>query len=174
MSADEPSRRAVEPALARAALLCRNAAIACLATMAALIVAQVIGRNAFDLGMPWADELARFCGVAMVFLGAPHLAQHGRHVAVDLVREALPGPARRLALALGEASTLAFAALALWSLQAFLARAGKFATPTLGLSNWIFYAPAVIGVALIAAISLARIAAILSGRDVETGAAPQP
>lgn len=174
MSDTPPASRPLDSALEAASILARNAAIFCLTLMAALIVVQVLGRNFFDLGMPWADELARFCGVAMVFLGAPILALRGQHVAVDLVREALPAPMKRVVLALGEASFLAFAGLALWSLHLFLARAGKFTTPTLGLSNWIFYAPAVIGFVLMTAISLARLATIFGGRAPRSGTPPQP
>ncbi len=66
--------------LASASVLCRTAAILFLALMSVLIVAQVIGRNLFDVGMPWADELSRFSGVALVFLCVPILALRGQHV----------------------------------------------------------------------------------------------
>ena len=70
MTARVPGGRTLE-IVSRA---CLTAGILLLAAMSILIVAQVVGRNVFDLGMPWADELSRFCGVALVFLGVPLLA----------------------------------------------------------------------------------------------------
>lgn len=165
---------AIDGLLGRLALGCRAVAVILLALIACLILAQVLGRNLFDLGMPWADELARFCGVALVFLGAPLLAHRGQHVAVDMILAALPnGPQRALGMLI-ELAFLGFASLALWGLYAFLGRAWKFATPTLGIPNWIFYAPAIIGFVLLAAIALSRCFALLRGETLSKHEAPQP
>jgi TRAP-type C4-dicarboxylate transport system permease small subunit len=153
-------------ALEKLSIACRTIAILLLATMSALIVTQVAGRNLFDLGMPWADELSRFCGVALVFLGIPLLALRGLHVAVDMIPQMLPPAGRRFCAIAAELMVLAFAAMALWALWAFLGRAWKFATPTLGIPNWIYYAPAAIGFALLLAITIARLIALLRGVDL--------
>lgn len=150
-------------ALEATALACRTVGILFLALMTILIVAQVVGRNVFDLGMPWADELARMSGVALVFLCVPLLAIRGQHVAVDMVPMMMPPRARRIFLAAGEVMVLAFCALTLYGLQAFLLRAGKFATPALGISNWFVYTPAVIGFALMVLVTLTRLASLARG-----------
>ena len=80
-------------------------------------------------------------------------------MAVDFVQHALPPGGRRLATLLCELMTFAFCALWLWALQAFLARAWKFATPTLGIPNWVVYAPAALGFALLVLVTLQRILA---------------
>lgn len=152
-------------ALATVSAWCRTAAILLLALMSVLIVAQVVGRNLFDVGMPWADELSRFSGVALVFLCVPILALRGQHVAVDMVPMMLPPAGRRICAIVVEAMVLAFAALVLWGLYAFLGRAWKFATPTLGIPNWVYYTPAVIGFALLALITLARLSVLLRGGE---------
>ncbi|WP_394893144.1 TRAP transporter small permease [Mesorhizobium sp. AaZ16] len=152
-------------ALETVALACRTAAILFLALMSVLVVAQVIGRNIFDLGMPWADELARMSGIALVFLCVPLLALRGQHVAVDMMPMLLPPRARRAFLFAAEVMVLAFCALTLYGLQAFLLRAGKFATPSMGISNWFVYTPAVIGFALLAAATLLRLATLLRGEE---------
>jgi C4-dicarboxylate transporter DctQ subunit len=72
----------VAAAIDAAARLCLVAAILSLALLSGLIVLQVGARNFFDMGMPWADELARYCGVALVYLCVPILAMRGQHVAV--------------------------------------------------------------------------------------------
>jgi TRAP-type C4-dicarboxylate transport system permease small subunit len=166
--------KAAAGALEALATGCRVLAMLLLAALCMLVVGQVVGRNLFDAGLPWADELARFCGVAIVFLGIPLLALRGQHVAVDMVPMMLPERARRWASVFSELLVLAFAALTLWGLYAFLARAGKFATPTLGISNWVFYAPAVIGFALLAIITIDRLAALLSGRISASPDRPLP
>lgn len=146
-----------------AAGLCRTVSVMLLALMTVLIVAQVAGRNALDIGMPWADELARFCGVSLVFLCVPLLALQGRHVAVDIVPKSLPKRAGRCLNGLNELAVLAFAFLTLIGFQSFLSRAWKFSTPALGLPNWVFYAPALIGFVLLLMISAVRLAELLSG-----------
>lgn len=149
------------------AAACRVLAMLLLALMCLLVIGQVVGRNIFNTGMPWADELSRFCGVAIVFLCVPLLALRGQHVAVDMVPMMLPEAQRRWMSLFVELTVLSFAGLALWALYAFLGRAWKFATPTLGIPNWAFYAPAIIGFALLAIITVTRTVAILSGRAPE-------
>ena len=150
--------RALGRALDSAVVACRTAAILFLALMTVLVVAQVAGRNLFNLGMAWADELARVSGIALVFLAVPILALRGQHVAVDMIVQALPPRGRRGVAVVNEVLVLLFAGLTLYALQAFLARAGGFVTPALGLPNWLFYAPVVAGYLLLAAATLARLA----------------
>ena len=158
--------------LAFLAALCRSAAILLLALVSILIVAQVVGRNLFDVGMPWADELSRFSGVALVFLCVPILALRGQHVSVDMVPAMLSPAGRRACAVIAEAMVLAFAAFSLWGLYAFLGRAWKFATPTLGIPNWVYYTPAVIGFALLATIAAVRLSVLLRGGDLTREEAP--
>lgn len=153
--------------LERVSLACRALAIAFLAAMSVLIVVQVVGRNLFDLGLPWADELARIFGMGLVFLCVPLLALRGQHVAVDMLPSVLPPRGRRVLVFAGELMTLAFCGLMLFGLQAFLLRAGKFQTPATGISNWFVYAPAVVGFVLLALVTLLRIAQLARGGEPE-------
>lgn len=162
MTARMPGGKALE-IVSRA---CLTAGILLLAAMSILIVVQVVGRNLFDLGMPWADELSRFCGVALVFLGVPLLALRGVHVAVDMVPMMLPPAGRRICGLVCELMVLGFAAISLWSVYRFLSRAWKFATPTLGIPNWVYYAPAAIAMALLVVITLARLVVLLRGEEL--------
>lgn len=164
----EPEETAAARVLEALAAACRILAMLLLAALCMLVVGQVVGRNLFNSGMPWADELARFCGVAIVFLCVPLLALRGQHVAVNMVPMMLPERWRRWVSVFSELLVLAFAGLTLWGLHTFLGHAWKFATPTLGIPNWVFYAPAVIGIALLAVVTLARLATILSGRVPES------
>ncbi|MFC6489466.1 TRAP transporter small permease [Nitratireductor sp. GCM10026969] len=143
-------------------LACRTVAILLLALMFVLVFGQVVGRNVFDLGMPWADEFARFSGIGVVFLCVPLLALRGQHVAVDLVPMMLPRHLRRYAHAFVEIAVLVFCMLTLYGFQSFLSRAGKFATPAIGMPNWLFYAPALLSFVLLLLVAVVRLAGIFS------------
>jgi len=122
--------------------------------LAFLVVLQVACRNVFDLGIPWADELSRFCGLGLVFLAVPHLLVNDKHIAMDLFANLLPRGGQRALAVVRDVASLAFCGIILWALYAFLKRAGKFATPALGIPNLLFYAPAILGFVLFAAITL--------------------
>jgi TRAP-type C4-dicarboxylate transport system permease small subunit len=151
--------------LEKVALACRFAGMFFLAAMTVLVVLQIVGRNVFDLGLPWADELARTSTVALVFLCVPLLALKGQLVSVDLVPLLLPEGLRRWAGLLADVAVLAFCVLTLIGFESFLSRAGKFTTPATGMTNWVFYAPALIGFVLLALVSLVRILIVLTGAD---------
>ncbi|WP_051341445.1 TRAP transporter small permease [Azospirillum halopraeferens] len=148
---------ALARALSGVVIACRTAAILFLVLMTGLVVAQVAGRNLFNQGMAWADELARFSGIALVFLAIPVLALRGQHVAVDLLARALPARGRRAIGIVNELLVFALCGLTLYALHAFLGRAGGFVTPALGMPNWLFYAPVVAGYLLTGLVTLARI-----------------
>jgi TRAP-type C4-dicarboxylate transport system permease small subunit len=162
MEASAASGRAGR-ALEAASLGCRFLAILFLIVMTVCIVGQVIGRNVFNVGMPWADELSRVSGIAIVFLAVPLLALRGQHVAVDMVPMLLKPRARRIVLVAAELMVLGFSAFMLFALQAFLLRAGKFATPAMGLTNWFVYTPAMIGFALLALVTILRLVVLVRG-----------
>ncbi|RAI02298.1 C4-dicarboxylate ABC transporter substrate-binding protein [Acuticoccus sediminis] len=139
--------------------------MALLALMASLVVLQVAARNFFDLGLPWADELARFSGIGLVFLAVPCLAGRQVLVSVSMLPDAVGPGLRRGLVLLADLATLAFAALMLWSFAEFLPRAGKFLTPAMRMPNWAYYSLALTGTIVLALIAATRVAAALAGRD---------
>lgn len=66
-----------------------------LATMLVTIIAQVFARYVANYPLAWTEELARYLFVWLVFLGASQAMRHGEHIAVGLIADALPDPARR-------------------------------------------------------------------------------
>lgn len=128
-----------------------------LALMAVLVIGQVILRNMFDLGLPWADELSRIANIALVFFAAPALMLHNRHIAIDLLYSALR-PCGKAILRFSNYLLISlFAGLFLFALYKFLVRAGKFTTPSLNLPNYAVYAPVVIAIALLLIAALYRL-----------------
>jgi len=139
-------------------------AMALLIGATSLIMAEVIGRGLFNLGLPWAGELARYCGLGVIFLTVPLLLARGGHVRVDLFLNLLPGAPRRVADLLNEALTLLFCLLFLVSCYWFMQRAGRFSTPALGIPNLLYYLPAIAGMALTTLVAVDRLLGALLGR----------
>ncbi|MDR2080177.1 MAG: TRAP transporter small permease [Treponema sp.] len=70
--------------------------VALLALMSILIFAQVLGRFVFKNGLFWAEELARFSMVTMVYLGAGLACKYRDHIKVTIVEEMLKGRIRKI------------------------------------------------------------------------------
>jgi|GEM_PF-933510 len=148
-----------------------------LLAMAALVVLQVVARDVLHLGLAWADELARYAGLAVVYLTVPLLLLQNKHVAVDIVVTRLRGVARGAVEFINELLMLAFCVLFLWGGWAFIQRAGRFATPALGMPNTLFYLPVMAGMVLLCAASvirLVRLAGRLRGGRPDATQGPAP
>jgi TRAP-type transport system small permease protein len=161
--------------LARVCTWAEAVAILMLLVMTALIILQVGGRNLLNQGWPWAEELARYAGLGLVYLTAPLLLLRDKHIQVDIVSARIPGLAGRWLRVVNEALVLAFCGLFLWGGWAFLKKAGQFSTPALGIPNSVYYMPALLGMLLLAMVSLHRLlrlmAALKSGAHAD-GATP--
>ena len=127
-----------------------------------LIVAQIVARNFWNMGLPRAEEISRLAGVFCVYLTAPVLALKGHHVAVDVFVDLMPPLPQRLCLILAELSVMAFAALSIWGGYLYLSSAWKFRTPALGMQNIWLYAPILLCFGLLIVMAAWRIRAILT------------
>ena len=161
----------VRSALDRACRIGEALSIAMLMAVTALIMMQIVAREVFNVGIPWADELARYAGLGLIFLLVPLLLARNGHVRVDLFLNMLPRTPKRVVEIGNELLTLAFCVLFLVSGYLFMQRAGRFSTPALGMPNLLFYAPAILGMALTFLVAVDRLLLALAGRPV---AAPPP
>jgi len=147
--------------------LCRafeRLAMVLLAVMTAFIVIQVLGRNVFNAGLPWAEELARYAGLGVVYLTVPFLLLHDKHIKVELVLSRLAARPGRALRVVDECLTLAYCALFLWGGWLFLKRASQFSTAALGIPNWLYYLPAAVGMMLLTLVAATRVRRLLQGR----------
>lgn len=151
--------------LARLCRLFEGVAMVLLAVMTAFIVVQVTARNLFALGLPWAEELARYAGLGVVYLAVPLLLQHDKHIKVDLLLLRLRGGAARALQLVNELIVLGFALVFLWGGWLFLKRAASFSTAALGIPNWLYYMPATLGMILFALVAMQRVAGALRGSE---------
>jgi len=142
------------------AFACRSLeriAMALLGLMTAFIVLQVVGRNFFAAGLPWAEELARYAGLGVVYFTVPLLLLRDRHIKVDMfVLRARGATARTLAI-VNEVLVLAFCLLFLWGGWRFIARASQFSTAALGIPNWLYYLPAAVGMLMLTLVASQRL-----------------
>ncbi|MDA2915304.1 TRAP transporter small permease [Nitrospinae bacterium AH_259_B05_G02_I21] len=81
--------------------------VALVSLMVVLAFSQVVLRNLFRLGLPWADIVLRQMVMWASFLGASLATRQGRHIAIDVVSRFLPSGARQwLATAIHAAACL--------------------------------------------------------------------
>lgn len=123
---------------------------ALLAALLLLVLAAVVARYGFSAGLAGTEELALLLFVALVFLGAP-LAQGGAlAMRLDLGVRALPPAARKAAAIAADAvSVMAGLALAFGGARVAAAIGGH--SPALGLPEWLRFALAGAGGALLLA-----------------------
>ena len=128
---------------------------ALLATIAALVVYQVVAR--YVLGRPpsWTEELARYLQVWLVLLASPLCLRRGLHLAVDYVTPRLSSSNRRRVLSLNHLLVGSFGLLlAIFGLR-MLPVAALQVSPALGVSMvWPYLAVPTSGV-LITTVALA-------------------
>jgi len=148
-------------ALARLCRAGEAVALVLLAVMTAFILVQVGARNVLALGLPWAEELARYAGLGVVYLTVPLLLLNDQHIKVELLPSRLHGGVGRVVRLAAELTTLAFGVSLLWGGWFFLQRAARFSTAALGIPNWLYYAPAAIGMTLFTLVALRRVAGAL-------------
>lgn len=139
-------------------------AMVVLATVA--IMVEVFARGLFNLGLPGVGEIARYAGLALIFLGVPLLLARDEHVRVDMLLGCTRGLSRQVLDVLNELATLAFCVFFLVSCWWFMQRASRFSTPALSIPNLYYYMPAIAGMVLTSLVALDRTAGMLMGRKV--------
>lgn len=73
-----------------------------------LVSLSVVLRYGFGRGLDWSEELGRYLMIWMGFLGASLALRNGAHVGVEMIRQALPRPVRRIVVLVGSLVTFSF------------------------------------------------------------------
>jgi TRAP-type C4-dicarboxylate transport system permease small subunit len=154
--------------LARVCLWFERLAIVMLLGTTAMVVLQVVARNAWNLGLPWADELARYGGLGIVYLAVPLLLLQDGHIAVDIFSSRVKGRAGRALALANEIIVLLFCGLFLYGSYMFMLKAGRFSTPALQMPNVLFYLPTMVGMLLFTLVSLLRLHRLYVGSPVQS------
>lgn len=159
MSDDLPSSRGW---LARICVIFEQVAMLLVGVMTTFIVIQVLGRNFFNAGLPWAEELARYSGLGVVYLSVPLLLLKGKHIQVELLPNLLGRRSAFVLRLVNECFVLAYCLFFLWGGWHFLKRAAHFSTAALGIPNWLYYLPAAVGMTLLTLVALSRLSGLIT------------
>lgn len=112
---------------------------AILAVMAVLVFANVVGRYLFDVSWSWVEEVTRYMMIWLAYLGAGLALRHRRHVAVELLHDALaPRPMMALRAAVAVVVLGFFGFIAYYGFR-YAEFAWIQSTPVLGLSLGLIY-----------------------------------
>lgn len=139
-------------------------AMAMLVVCTTAVMVEVVARGLFDLGLPGVGEIAKWAGLALIFLTVPLLLARDEHVKVDMLFQLTQGWPRRALAVFNELATLAFCVFFLVSCWWFMQRAARFSTPALSIPNLWYYMPAICGMALTTLVAVDRVLGILRGR----------
>lgn len=137
--------------------------------MVVLVVGNVFCRYVLAFSFIWAEELSQYLMVWMVFLGAGLAFRQGRHVAVEMLQDALPGSigrAMRVAVLVISAGFLA--ALVVLGTRYAIFAAGQL-TPAMQISNAIPYSAVPVGSAFFLFHLLCTWRAFIAKRYEEMG-----
>ncbi len=114
-------------------------------SLAFIVFLQFFTRYVLNDSFAWTEEIATYCLVAIVFIGAAMCVRLGRHIHVDfLFRYLPPGVARALATAIDALRTLFFAYAAYLTWQFMTLIEGEMMT-TIDLPKNLIYGAVCLG-----------------------------
>ena len=129
-------------------------------------LAQVIFRYVIAAPLPWSEELARYCFIWIVFLGAAVGLSRGIHLGVDLLVNKMPEPARRAMDALTSTLIAIFAAIIIYASLPVLNMNMFQRSPALGIQMTYIYMAIPFSMGLIFLICGERVCRFLFMRPV--------
>jgi TRAP-type C4-dicarboxylate transport system permease small subunit len=140
----------------RAAL--RAVSFVLLALLIATPLAQIVMRSVFNVPMSGAEELTRYFLICAVFLAAPLVTFDGAQIGMEEFQALIPPrPRWWLQLAIEVAGIVFFGFIAVAAAVTIRNNLSN-QTATLEMPFWLFMAPLVIGMALLAVETAARLA----------------
>ena len=121
---------------------------AALATVFAIVFANVVGRYGFGNSLAWVEETARHLMILGAFCGAGLALREGRLVAITIFQDALPKPLERTVRWLIVCTMFAFMATMMWLGVQFVQFGWPKETMSTGISRGIPYLSIPIGCGL--------------------------
>jgi TRAP-type C4-dicarboxylate transport system permease small subunit len=145
--------------------------VACVVAMMALTTADAVARYAFNSPTMWADEMASYLLIAIVFLGLSQNLRSNGHIRIDVVTNLLPAPACRALEVFAYAAGVFFAIILIagtWTrFDNFWARQTTSDSPLM-TPLWIAMVPVIVGAAVFVVAMVwglvASLHALLAGR----------
>jgi TRAP-type C4-dicarboxylate transport system permease small subunit len=122
--------------------------------MTGLVVVQFVTRYVLNDSFAWTEELAVYCLIPVVFIGAAACVRRSRHIQVNLVYRWLPGVPGRVLATLVDVVRTVFFAYAAWLIARFALAVDNEPMTTIAWNKSHVYWLAFAGMALMAARSL--------------------
>ncbi|MBL8323675.1 MAG: TRAP transporter small permease [Rubrivivax sp.] len=132
----------------------------CFALLALLIatpLAQIVMRSVFNVPMSGAEELTRYFLICAVFVAAPLVTFGGGQIAMEEVQARIPARPRWWLQMAIEVAGIAFFGLMAVAAAVTISNNLRNQTATLEMPFWLFMAPLVVGMALLALETAARL-----------------
>ena len=146
--------------------------VICVVTMMVLTTADVVARYVFNSPTMWADEMASYLLIAIVFLGLAQNLRTDGHIRIDVVTNYVPQGARRVLEVLAFAIAILFSIILIagtWTrFHNFWIRNTLSDSPLM-TPMWIAMVPVVIGAVVLGIASVwgfvTSLHALLSGAE---------
>jgi C4-dicarboxylate transporter DctQ subunit len=168
-------RHVTDRALSAIAFGLTAVGVVCVVAMMGLTTVDVIARYAFNSPTLWADEIASYLLIAIVFLGlAPNVRQDA-HIRIDVLTNLVTGRVRAALEVFAYGVGIIFSVLLLlgvWTRFANFYDRGVISDSPLMTPLWLPMVPVVIGAAVLVLTMtvgfVVALAAFLSGRALPT------
>jgi len=138
--------------------LVRWTVIAVFSIMITVTFAQVVSRYVFLSPLPWSEELARYCFVWIVFLGATLGLERGVHIGVDILTTLLPSSVQRWLARINDVLILAFTLIIITASLPVLDANRLQSSPALGIQMAQVYLAIPLGMAIMALLVFGKLA----------------
>jgi C4-dicarboxylate transporter DctQ subunit len=151
-------RSLLDRAAAAAATGLAAAGVLCALAMMVLVTGDVIARYGFNSPTTWADEMASYLLIAIVFLGLAQNLRQGSHIRIDVLTSRLPGAARRVFEVFAYAAGVVFSVVLVagcWVRFANFWERGTTSDSPLLTPLWIPMVPVLAGALVLALATLA-------------------
>ena len=135
----------------------RRASLVLLAALIVTPLAQITMRGIFNVPLAGAEELAKYFLICLTLLAASYVTREGGQIRMEEFQALLPPrPRWLLQLAIELSGVAVFGVLFVASVVT-VARNLNSVTPVLEMPFWLFFAPLVVGSALLAVETLAML-----------------
>jgi TRAP-type C4-dicarboxylate transport system permease small subunit len=116
--------------------------------MGALVFLQFFTRYALNDSFAWTEELATYCLIAVVFIGAATCVRRDRHIQVDILYRFLPAPAGRALATLVDIARVMVLGYVAWLVFQYIGIVGDEPMTTINWPKSPIYWLALLGFAL--------------------------
>jgi len=109
--------------------------------MAAMTIANVIGRDVFDHSLIFADEVNQILIILTTFLGIGYAVRHGRHIRMSAFHDQLQGRPRKVLMVIVSVATSALMFLLAWYALGYVDKTHQIGsvTPAMQIPLYLIY-----------------------------------